>query len=78
MRSNQEELRYGTVMKLGLIPIEDGASSYVLTSSFKVNESGKFKLENEHHSGARHLSSNRDDGQCFMPPIIMHQAKEYY
>ena len=24
------------------------------------------------------LLFNRDDGQCFIPPIILHQAKEYY
>ena len=27
-------LRYGAVMKLGLIPMEGGTSSYVITSSF--------------------------------------------
>ena len=54
--SNQEPLKYGTAMNLGLIPTEDGARSSVLTSSFKVNEYGKCKLENKHHSGARYLS----------------------
>ena len=24
------------------------------------------------------LLFNQDDGQCFIPPIILHQAKEYY
>ena len=35
--SNQEPLRYGAVMKLGLIPTEYGARSSVLTNSFKAN-----------------------------------------
>ena len=52
MISNQEPLRYGTEMKLGLIPTEYGARSSVLTSSFKMNECAKCKLENEHHYGA--------------------------
>ena len=51
--SNQDPLRYGTAMNLGLIPREDGSRSYVLTISFKVNKHGKWKLENEHHSGTR-------------------------
>ena len=50
---NQEPLRYGTAMKLVLIPMEDGTRSYVLTSSFNMNECGKYKLENKHHSVAR-------------------------
>ena len=56
MISNQDPLMCETVMKLGLIPTEDGARSYVLTSSFKVNARGKCKLENKHHSGAHYLS----------------------
>ena len=38
MISNQDPIRYGTAVNLGLIPTEDGASSYVLTSYFKLNE----------------------------------------
>ena len=53
---NQDPLRYVATMKLGFIPTEDGASSSVLTSSFKVNQGGNCKLENEYHSGARYLS----------------------
>ena len=53
MISNQEPLGYRTAMELGLIPTEGGTSSYVLTSSFTVNECGRWKLESEHHSGAR-------------------------
>ena len=44
-------------IKLGLVPTEDGASSSLLTSYFKLNKCGKFKLENENHSGAPYLSS---------------------
>ena len=51
MISNQETLRYGTAMKLGLISTEDGARSSVLTIYFKVNECEKFKLKNDHHYG---------------------------
>ena len=56
MISNQDPLRYGTAMKLVLIPTEDGARSSLLTSYFKVNECGKCKMENEHHSIAHYLS----------------------
>ena len=53
---DQEKLRYVTTMNLGLIPTEDGKRSCVLTSSFKVDKCGKWKLENEQHSGARYQS----------------------
>ena len=53
---NQEPLRYGTVMKLVLVPMEGGTSSSVLTSSFRVNKCGGCKLKSEHHSGARYFS----------------------
>ena len=55
MISNQEPLRYGPAMKLGLIPTKYGARSYALTNNFEVNECGKCKLENKHHYGARSL-----------------------
>ena len=41
MISNKEPLRYGTTMELGLIPTEDGARSYLLTSYFRVNKCGQ-------------------------------------
>ena len=41
MISNRELIMYITVIKLGLIPMEGGIRSSVLTSSFKVNEFGK-------------------------------------
>ena len=47
MISNQEPLRYGITMKLGLVPMDFRARSSVLTSSFKANEHGKCKLDNE-------------------------------
>ena len=53
---NQELLRYRTVMKLVLIPMEGGTRSSILTSSFNANECGRCKLENNHRSGARYLS----------------------
>ena len=56
MIPNQEPRRYGTAMKFGLIPTEGGTKSSVITSSFKVNECGRWNLEREHHSGARYLS----------------------
>ena len=56
MISNQEPLRYRTVMNLGLIPKEYGERSSILTSSFTVNSCVKCKLENKHHCGARYLS----------------------
>ena len=40
--SNQEPLRYGTAMKLGLIPIEGGTRSSVIISDFKLKN-----VENE-------------------------------
>ena len=55
MTFNQEPIRYGTVIKLVLIPTEGGTRSYVITISFKVNECGTCKLENKHHSGACYL-----------------------
>ena len=53
---NQDSLRYGTAMKLGLIPTEGGKRSYVLTRSFKVNECGRCKMESEKNSGECYLS----------------------
>ena len=50
---NQDPFRYGTVIKLVLIPTEGGTRSYVITISFKVNECGRYKLESEHYYGAR-------------------------
>ena len=50
---NQETIRYGTVVKLGLIPMEGGKRASVITSSFKVNECRRGKLQSKHHSGAR-------------------------
>ena len=75
MISNQEPLRYVTAMKLGFIPTEGGTRSYVLTSYFKVNECEMFKMEKDHHSGARYLSLPDLMG-TFMPAIIVHQDKE--
>ena len=53
---NQDPPRYGTVMKLGLIPMEGETRSSVLTCYFNVNRCGRFKLEREHHYGACYLS----------------------
>ena len=55
MISNKETLRYGTAMKLVLIPMEDKTKSSIITSYFNVNKRGKQKLDNEHHSGARYF-----------------------
>ena len=55
MISNQEPLRNGTAMNLGLISTEDGTRSYILTIVFRVNECEKFKLDNKHHDGAHSL-----------------------
>ena len=57
MISNQDPLRYGAEMKLGLIPTEGIRRSSLPTSYFKVNGRGKCKLENENHYVARYLSS---------------------
>ena len=56
MISNQNPLKYVTAMKLDLISTEYGSMSAVLTSSFKVNECGRWKLESEHHYRARFMS----------------------
>ena len=70
MMSNQETRRYGTVVKLGLIPMEGGIRSYILTSSFKVDECGKWKLESEHHYGARSLSLPDPMGNALCHPSL--------
>ena len=70
MISNQDPLRYVTAMKLGLIPPEDGTSSSVLASSFKVNRCVKCKLDNEHHSVARYLSLPEPIGDASCHPSL--------
>ena len=70
MISNQDPLRYGTAMQLVLITMEDGARSSVIISSFKMNECGKFKMENEHHSGARYLYLSKLMGNSSCNPSL--------
>ena len=62
--NDQESLRYGTKMKLVLIPMKYGAISSVITSYFKVNLCGKFKLENEYHSCTCYLSLPELEGNA--------------
>ena len=77
--SNQEPLRYVTATKLGLIPTEDGERLSVLTSYFKVNECVKWKVQSGEWAQfwCTLLVFTWSDGKCFMPPIIVHQAKEW-
>ena len=56
MPFNQDPLRYVTVMKLGLIPMEGVTRSYVLKIYFKLHGRGRCKIDNNHHYGARYLS----------------------
>ena len=55
IRSNQEPLKCGTVMKLGWTSMVNGARLCVLTSTFKGKECGRCKLKRAHHSGAPYL-----------------------
>ena len=55
IRSNQEPLKCGTVMKLGSTPTVNGARLCILTSTFKGKECGRCKLESTHHYGAPYL-----------------------
>ena len=55
IRSNQEPLKFGAVMKLGSTPTVNGARLCVLTSCFKGKECRRCKLESVHHSGAPYL-----------------------
>ena len=73
---NQEPLRYETVTKLGLIPMEGGTRSYVLRSSFKVkNVEGKNGEISQ--LWCKLLIFTQGDGKFFMPPIVVHQSKDY-
>ena len=56
IRSNQEPLKCGTVMKLGSTPMINGTRLCVLTITFKGKECGRCKLESAYHSGAPYLS----------------------
>ena len=67
MISNQDPIRYRTATKLGLIPMEGGTRSSVLTSYFKVKKCGNCTLP----------VFAQVDGKYFLPPIIAHQSKEY-
>ena len=53
MIPNKDPVRYGTAMKLGLIPIKGGTRSYVITSSFMVKGCGMCKLDIENNYGVR-------------------------
>ena len=55
MISNQDPLKCGTVMKLGLTPMVNGTRLCVHTSYFKGKLCGRCKLESTHHSGAPYL-----------------------
>ena len=70
MISKQNPLRYRTATKLGLIPMEYGKFSSVLASYLKVNKGGKYKLENEHHSGACYLYLPKPIGNASCHPSL--------
>ena len=65
---NQDPLRYGVVMKLGLIPMKFGTKSYVFTSYFKVNGCGRFKLDIDDHYDAYLLSLPTSMGNASYHP----------
>ena len=77
IRSNQDPLKCGTVMKLGLTPTVNGTRLCVLTSSLKGKECGNFQTGERAPLWCTLLVFTRANGQCFMPPIVVHQAKDY-
>ena len=77
MTFNQETLRYRTVTKSGLIPMEGGTSPYVITSCFKMEKCGKVQTGERSPLWCTLLDFIQADGECFMKPLIVHQTKEY-
>ena len=71
IRSNQDSLKCGTVMKLFLTPTINGTRLCVLTSCFKGKECGRWKLERTHHSGAPYFYSKYLMGNAsFLPSFF--------
>ena len=73
MRFNQEPLRCGPVIKLGSIPMEGVTRSYNLTGYFQVNNA-ESETGEQAPLWCTLLVFNQANGQCFMTPIILHQA----
>ena len=70
IRSNQEPLTCGTVMKLGWTPTVNGARLCVLTSTFKGKECERFKLDRAHHSVAPYFSLPELMGNASCLPLL--------
>ena len=70
IRSNQELLKCGTVMKLGWTPTVNGTRLCVLTSYLKEKECVRWKLESAHHSGIPYFYSQELVGNSSLLPSL--------
>ena len=67
---HQDTNRFGTVIKLGLIQMENGIISSIPTSFFQVNECGSKKQDSEHYYVKCSLSLPKPMGNALCYPLL--------